>query len=337
MIVLAAADKFKGTATAAQVCAAIGHACWELGIDCIERPMADGGEGTLDALGGPNRVTTVTGPLGDPVDAQWRLHKGVAVIEMARASGLTLVGGATGNDAMAATTQGTGELIDTALDAGARKIIVCLGGSATTDGGLGAVRAIHAPARLKAVEFLVACDVDTEFVDAAEVFAPQKGATPAQIELLRKRLERLQQMYEHDYGVDVSELNGAGAAGGLAGGLAALGATLVNGFDLVAEEVGLYDLVKTVDYVITGEGFVDEQSFDGKVVGSMCDLAEDAGIAMATICGDIDDELSDDNRQRANAHSLTTLFGEDDAMSRPLQLIEEVATMILQKITAAEQ
>ena len=337
MIVLAAADKFKGTATAAQVCAAIGHACWELGIDCIERPMADGGEGTLDALGGPNRVTTVTGPLGDPVDAQWRLHKGVAVIEMARASGLTLIGGAEKNDAMAASTQGTGELIDTALDAGAKKIIVCLGGSATTDGGLGAVRAIHAPARLKAVEFLVACDVDTLFVDAAEIFAPQKGATPAQVDLLRKRLERLQQMYERDYGVDVSSLIGAGAAGGLAGGLAALGATLVNGFDLVAEEVGFYDLIKTVDYVITGEGFVDDQSFDGKVVGSICDLADEAGIPVATICGEVDDALPNDLRIRAHAHSLTALFGEHDAMTRPLQLIEEVATTILKNAIAAAE
>jgi glycerate 2-kinase len=332
VIVLAAADKFKGTATAQQVCAAIGHACWELGIDCIERPMADGGEGTLDVLGGPNKITTVTGPLGDPVDAKWRLHKGVAIIEMARASGLTLIGGAEGNDAMAASTQGTGELIDTALDAGAKKIIVCLGGSATTDGGLGAVRAIHAPARLKAVEFLVACDVDTPFVEAAEVFAPQKGATPAQVELLRKRLERLQQMYERDYGVDVSVLNGAGAAGGLAGGLAALGATLVNGFDLVAEEVGFYDTIKTVDVVITGEGFVDEQSFDGKVVGGVCDLAEDAGICVATICGDIDADIPGDLRARANAHSLTALFGEEKAMSIPLQLIEEVATEVLRKI-----
>lgn len=333
MIVLAAADKFKGTATAAQVCAAIGHACWELGFDCVERPMADGGEGTLDVLGGPNRVTTVTGPLGDPVDAQWRLHKGTAVIEMARASGLMLVGGASGNDAMAATTQGTGELIDTALDAGAKKIIVCLGGSATTDGGLGAVRAIHAPARLKAVDFLVACDVETSFVDAAEIFAPQKGATPAQVELLRKRLERLQQMYERDFGVDVGTLVGAGAAGGLAGGLAALGANLVNGFDLVAEEVGLYDTINTVDFVITGEGFVDEQSFDGKVVGSVCDLAADAAIPVATICGEIDEELTKDHRQRANVYSLSALFGEEQAMSQPLQLIEEVATKILRDYT----
>jgi len=123
MRVLAAVDKFKGTATAAQVAAAIGHACWELGHDCVELPVADGGEGTLEALGGPNRVSTVTGPLGDPVQAEWRFHRGTAVIEMARASGLTLVGGAERNDAMAATTTGTGELIDMALDSGVKKII----------------------------------------------------------------------------------------------------------------------------------------------------------------------------------------------------------------------
>jgi len=332
MIVLAAADKFKGTATAAQVCAAIGHACWELGVDCIERPMADGGEGTLDVLGGPNRITKVTGPLGDPVDAHWRLHKGVAIIEMAQASGLAVVGGAASNDAIAATTQGTGELIDTALDAGAKKIIVCLGGSATTDGGLGAIRAIHAPARLKAVEFLVACDVETLFVDAANVFAPQKGANNAQVALLRNRLERLQQMYVSDYGVDVSTLIGAGAAGGLAGGLAALGATLINGFDLVAEEVGLYDTITQVDLVITGEGFVDEQSFEGKVVGSVCDLAHDANIPVATICGDVIADLDVQLRDHIQPHSLTELFGEDEAMARPLQLIEEIATQIVRDI-----
>jgi len=175
------------------------------------------------------------------------------------------------------------------------------------------------------------------FVDAAEIFAPQKGATPAQVDLLRKRLDRLQQMYERDYGVDVSTLIGAGAAGGLAGGLAALGATLVNGFDLVAEEVGFYDLIKTVDFVVTGEGFVDEQSFDGKVVGSVCDLAEEAGIPVATICGEVDDALPDDLRIRAHAHSLTTLFGENDAMTRPLQLIEEVATAVLKDAIAAAE
>lgn len=329
MIVLAAADKFKGTATAAQVCAAIGHACWELGIHCIERPMADGGEGTLDVLGGPNRTTKVTGPLGDPVDAQWRFHKGVAIIEMARASGLSLVGGAEKNDAIAATTQGTGELIDTALDAGAKKIIVCVGGSATTDGGLGAIRAIHAPARLKAVDFLVACDVETTFVEAAEVFASQKGASPREVELLRKRLKRLQQMYDDNYGVDVGNLVGGGAAGGLAGGLAALGATLINGFDLVAEEVGMYDLVKTVDLVITGEGFIDEQSFEGKVVGSMCDLAHDANVPAMSICGDVADDLAEEFIRLAQPHSLVQKFGEAEATTAPLQCIEQLAVQIL--------
>src|SRR5207244_3493122 len=111
-----------------------------------------------------------------------------AVIEMAAASGLTLAGGSADNDAMAASTTGTGELIDMALDAGAKRIIVCLGGSATTDGGLGAVRAIHAPHRVRGVQLLVACDVRTRFVDAAAVFGPQKGASPAQVKLLTGRL-----------------------------------------------------------------------------------------------------------------------------------------------------
>ncbi|MGE0140981.1 MAG: glycerate kinase, partial [Ilumatobacteraceae bacterium] len=125
---MAAVDKYKGSATAREVAAAIGHACWELGHDCTEVPVADGGEGTLEALGGANRSSTVTGPLGEPVEAEWRLHREVAVIEMARASGLALIGGAEHNDAMAATTAGTGELIDQALDAGAKKVIVCVGG-----------------------------------------------------------------------------------------------------------------------------------------------------------------------------------------------------------------
>lgn len=128
------------------------------------------------------------------------------------------------NDPVAATTTGTGELIDAALDLGASRIIVCLGGSATTDGGLGAVKAIQTPARLKGVEFVVACDVTTPFADAAKVFGAQKGASPAQVQFLTTRLERLVQVYKETYDVDISALAGAGAAGGLAGGLAALGA-----------------------------------------------------------------------------------------------------------------
>jgi len=332
MHVLAAADKFKGTATAQQACAAIGHACWELGVDCTEIPMADGGEGTLDALGGANKTTLVTGPLGDPVKAAWRLHKGVAIIEMARASGLTLIGGAKHNDAIAASTTGVGELIDTALDTGVDKIIVCLGGSATTDGGYGAIRAIHAPARLRGVEFLVACDVDTLFTEVAEVFAPQKGATRTQVRLLTNRLERLAQMYSQQYGVDVSMTPGAGAAGGLAGGLMALGATLVPGFDLVADELGLHDAVRNADFVITGEGLLDELSFHGKVVGGVCDIAAEYQKPVATICGDVDDELSNDMRDAAHPFSLVQHFGDDASRSRVLHCIEDAARRIVENV-----
>jgi glycerate kinase len=327
--VLAASDKFKGTATAAQVCAAIGHACWNLNIDCVEIPMADGGEGTLEVLGGANRVTTVAGPLGHPVQAEWRLHRGVAVIEMARASGLTLVGGASQNDAVAASTTGTGQLIDIALNEGAKKIIVCLGGSATTDGGYGAMRAITTPARLLAVDFLVACDVDTLFIDAARVFGPQKGATPSQVNLLSGRLERLAQMYESEHGIDVTELAGSGAAGGLAGALAALGATLMPGFDIVAEEVDFDEAIQNTDLVITGEGLLDDTSFDGKVVGSVRDYAQDANTDVAAIVGDIDEAMDMSQLRDMRITNLTTQFGADDSKNQVLRCIEEAAREML--------
>ena len=332
MRVLAAADKFKGTASAAQICAAIGHACWALNIDCTEIPMADGGEGTLDVLGGPNRTTLVTGPLGQPVEAAWRLHRGVAVIEMARASGLTLAGGPAKNDPLNATTQGVGELIDTALNAGAKKIIVCLGGSATTDGGLGALKAIGTPARLLAVEFLVACDVDTLFTDAAKVFAPQKGATPAQVGMLTGRLEQLAQRYERDYGINVARMPGSGAAGGLAGGLAALGAKLIPGFDIVAEENGFDEAVKEHDIVITGEGLLDDTSFDGKVVGSVFDYAQDAKKRTLAIVGDIDEAMDSPLRAEIETISITEMFGADMALQQVLRCVEDATTDVLKKL-----
>jgi glycerate kinase len=327
MRVVAAVDKFRGTATAAQVAAAIGHACWELGHECVEVPVADGGEGTLDVLGGANRTSLVTGPLGDTVQAAWRMHRSTAVIEMARASGLDLVGGADGNDAIAASTVGTGELIDLALDAGAKKIIVCLGGSATTDGGFGALRAIHAPQRLRGIELLVACDVRTMFLDAPEVFAPQKGASPAQVRMLRGRLERLAQVYRQEYGVDVTTIEGAGAAGGLAGGLAALGGKMVPGFDLVADELDLDDIVRAADLVITGEGHIDLQSFEGKVVGKVQQMAANHGVEVAAIAGIVDNEVVD----RVCHVSLDREYGLDRAVHEPLWCIERAAAKLLQR------
>ena len=325
MRIIAAVDKFRGTATAAEVAAAIGSAGWELGHDVVEIPVADGGEGLLDVLGGPNRTSTVTGPLGTPVDAGWRHRDRTAIIEMARAAGLQLAGGPDNNDPMGATTTGVGELILQAVAAGARRIIVGLGGSATTDGGLGAVRAIGSPARLAGVELLIACDVETRFTDAAPVFAPQKGASPAQVDLLRNRLERLVQMYRDEFGVDVADLPGAGAAGGLAGGLAALGGRIVGGFDLVADEVGLHDAIEGADLVITGEGHLDAQSFDGKVVGGVAAIAAEHGVPVVAICGVADDDVVDS----LPTHQLIAIVGEDDAFSRPPASISRVAADVI--------
>ncbi len=288
--------------------------------------MADGGDGLLDVLGGANRTTTVTGPLGDPIEAGWRLSKETAVIEMARASGLTLIGGADLNEPLDATTTGTGELIDHALDAGARRIIVGLGGSATTDGGFGAIRAISAIARLKRVELLVACDVTTTFTDAATVFGPQKGASPAQIEMLTRRLERLVQMFRDDFDVDVASVPGGGAAGGLGGALAALGGRLVPGFELVADELDLYDHLEGADLVITGEGCLDDTSFAGKVVGGVARIAADMGIDVLAVVGSVADGTDVDGVETL---SLVDIVGEEIARREPKRAIEDAVAQWL--------
>jgi glycerate kinase len=286
MRVVVAPDKFRGTVTAAEAADAMAAGVRQAGHRAVTVPLADGGEGLLDVLGGSNRITSVSGPLGDDVDARWRYERGTAVIEMARASGLALVGGPEGNDAMAASTYGTGELIAAALEAGARRVIVGVGGSATTDGGLGAQRALLS-SRLRGVELVVACDVRTTFVDAAEVFAPQKGASRPQVELHKRRLQRLADVYVEEHGVDVRAQIGSGAAGGLAGGLAALGATLMSGFELVAEELALDEHLDGADLVVTGEGLVDDGSFDGKVVGGVIDWAAEAGVPVLVVAGEV--------------------------------------------------
>src|SRR5260221_868652 len=156
MHMLACPDKFRGTLSAREAAAAIAAGARRAGWEAVEMPLADGGEGTLDVLGGANRTTVVTGPLGDPVEASWRLEDGVALIEAAQACGLTLAGGAEGNDPLAATSRGVGELIAAAIAEGAERIVVAVGGVASTDGGADAVAALGG--RL-AVPTEVACDV----------------------------------------------------------------------------------------------------------------------------------------------------------------------------------
>ena len=331
MHVVVASDKFRGTATAAEVGRAVAAAVEATGVTCDVVQVADGGEGFLDAMGGANRTTLVTGPLGDPVEAAWRISGGQAVVEMAQASGLALVADGE-HDPVAASTYGTGELIGAAIDAGAKRVLVGVGGSATTDGGFGALRALYPLQRLRGIDIRVACDVRTRFVDAADVFAPQKGATPTQVELLRRRLERLAEVYTEDYGVDVSDLEGSGAAGGLAGGLAAVGATLERGFELVADEVDLFGHLEGTDLVITGEGFVDAGSFEGKVVGGVLALAGEMGVPALVIAGELFDEVDvlrlagEMNPAGVSAVSLVERFGDRRARRNTLACLAEVVT-----------
>ncbi len=323
---VAAPDKFRGTATATQVAKAVAGAAERCRWSCDQVPVADGGEGTLEALGGTPRHTTVHGPLGDPVEAEWRMHaSGTAVVEMARASGIDLVGGPEGNDPLRASTRGTGELLAAAIDAGATRVIVGVGGSATTDGGLAALTALNPGRRLRGVEVVVACDVTTRFVDAAEVFAPQKGATAAQVALLRRRLQRLAEVYVRDYGVDVRDLPGSGAAGGLAGGLAAAGAILVPGFELVAETLDLAERIAGADLVVTGEGHLDAESFAGKAVGGVVGLASEAGVPVLVVVGGADPtDLLPDLPLGVTVVSLVERFGLEEATWDPIGCIDAV-------------
>ncbi len=325
--VLAAPDKFRGTATAREVAAAVARAAADTGWTCDEAPVSDGGEGFGDVLGGHRRPRKVRGPLGEPVMAEWRMLEDgrTAVVEMATASGLMLAGGPDGNDPIRADTSGTGELIAAAVKEGATRVLVGLGGSATTDGGWGALQVLEPHSRLRGVELLVACDVTTRFVQAAEVFSPQKGASPAQVRLLARRLERLVQLYRERFGVDVSILPGAGAAGGLAGGLAAIGATLLPGFEVVADALDLAARIEEADLIVTGEGFLDEQSFNGKAVGGVAELAEAAGVPLLIVAGEV-----------VIGHgvwscSLVERFGRARALADPAGCIEEVVASELSR------
>ena len=312
------------------MCASIGDVAWEAGWSFDAVPLGDGGEGTLEALaaqGGILRTTTVSGPLGDAVSAAWLLRGSTAFIEMARASGLELVGGAEGNDALDASTFGTGELMVAALGNGAKRLVVLLGGSATTDGGFGALRAMEPLPRFRGAQIVVACDVETRFVDAAAVFGPQKGASSLQVNLLTRRLQRLADVFRDERGIDVRDVPGSGAAGGLAGGLLSIGASLVSGFALVAEETGLHEKLSRADLVVTGEGFVDEQSFNGKVVGGVCEAALEAGIGVLVIGGNIEVGLDVPEHLRASVRCLVSLvdrFGEEKAWGEPVQCVRRV-------------
>ncbi len=283
---LVAPDSFKGTFSAREVAAAVAAGLREAGREARELPVADGGEGTMevlvDALGGEVRRNIVSDPLGRPVEAAFALlPDGSAVVEMAQASGLSLVEEAD-RDAWAASTRGTGELIAAAVRAGASRVVVTVGGSATTDGGAGALEALADMGLGPGLELDVVCDVRVPFEDAPRVFGPQKGADPALVKRLEQRLDELAATFPRDPRGEPM----TGCAGGLSGGLwAAHGATLVPGAPYVLDAIGFDALMRESAFVVTGEGSLDEQTLEGKIVGELATRCRQGGVACHAIVG----------------------------------------------------
>jgi len=332
MKIVVAPQSFKGSLNAREVAQAMAEGIRRVlpDIEIILVPMADGGEGTVQALvystHGRLMSVEVTGPLGDKVIAEWGLlGDGVsAVVEMAAASGITLVPPERLNPLLA-TTYGTGELIKAALDAGCRKLIIGIGGSATNDGGAGMAQALGArllddkgkelprggaalaklqridvsglDSRVAGCEVTVASDVTNPLVGpegASRVYGPQKGATGEMCQQLDEALANYARVIKNDLGIDVIDMPGAGAAGGLGAGLVAfLGARLMSGIDIVSQAVGLIDHLKGASLVFTGEGRMDAQTLFGKTTAGVAARAMDLKVPVVAIVG----ELAGDYRE----------------------------------------
>jgi len=285
---LVAPDSFKGTFSAHEAAEAIAAGIEAAGATADRCPVADGGEGTMEvllgALGGERRWAQAHDPLRRPIDAEFGLlaDGNTAVVEAARACGLTLIA-PEDRDPVRADTYGAGELIAAAVEAGASKVLVAVGGSATTDGGRGALEALHERGALEAVARLgVLCDVEAAFEDAARLFAPQKGADADAAGRLSRRLETLAAELPRDpRGVPMG-----GCAGGLSGGLWAHGAELRPGAAFVLGAVGFDARLAAADAVIAGEGRLDSQSLGGKIVGEIARRCAEAGKPLHLIVGE---------------------------------------------------
>ena len=329
MKIVIAPDGFKGNLSALQVARAIDKGIRRVVPDALTtlKPMADGGEGTVqamvDATGGKVMTTEVTDPLGGRVSAHWGLlsDKVTGVIEMASASGLPLVPPEKRNPLLT-TTYGTGELILAALESGCRKLIIGIGGSATNDGGAGMAQALGArlldstgaelpfggaalanlehidvtnlDSRLADCEVLIASDVSNPLCGAhgaSAVYGPQKGATPEMVTQLDAALAHYADVIQRDLGIKVKDVSGAGAAGGLGAGLIVfLKAELIPGIDIVIQATNLVEHLKDADLVFTGEGRLDSQTARGKVPTGVAKRAKEFGLPVIAIAGEILDD-----------------------------------------------
>ncbi|MXX79952.1 MAG: glycerate kinase [Chloroflexi bacterium] len=369
MRVLIAPQEFKGSLTAVEAVDAIQVSVARVMPDAeIDRaPLADGGPGTVEAIvhaaRGRTSIARVDGPLGAPVDACWgRIDDGrCAVIEMAAASGLTLLS-AGELDVDRASTYGTGQLIVHALDSGVERILIGVGGSATNDGGACMAEALGAvlldehdrrlpsggaalarlaridvrqlDPRLDRTDIRVLCDVRNPLLGpkgASAVYGPQKGAKPAQVAQLDRALANYAAIVERDLGVRVADIPGGGAAGGLAAGLVAFcGATLQSGFDAVADAVGLADRVAQADLVITGEGRLDTQSAYGKTVAGVAALSRSLNVPCLAVAGLIEGDAAVSgiaDREASTPEGVSV----EDAMTRADELVRDAVVRLLQR------
>jgi glycerate kinase len=364
--VLIAPDKFKGTLTAVQVAKAIRTGVRSAHPDAETElcPVADGGDGTAEtlfvALGGTRSTRVVSGPLGARVEAPvYLLEDGRAVIEMAQASGLALLGAA--RDPLGASSLGTGELIAAVLEQlpPGGELLVAIGGSASTDGGTGAARAlgwrfvdasgrdlalgggalvdlngIEPPGDAVSATVTGVSDVDNPLVGpagAARVFAPQKGADADEVALLERGLEVLAGRIQSDLGVEVASIPGGGAAGGMGAGLVAFfGGRLQPGFEAVAAAVGLKEAIARADVVVTGEGSLDQQSLAGKAPIGVSRMAAGAGVPCLAIAGRLELEpvqLAEAGVSRA--FDLVAEIGERRALEDSAAAVSEGAAALL--------
>ncbi|AGF71164.1 glycerate kinase [Corynebacterium halotolerans] len=294
MRILITPDSFKGTYSSPEVAAAVGTGVAAAGATPVPLPVADGGEGTFTALCQTLRAQIVEvpsrNPWGVPLTAGIGMTPdGTAIVELAQASGITVPHDGP-RDPVAASTYGTGMLISAAVHYGARKILVAAGGSATTDGGAGAVQAIEDGGGLGDASIVVLSDVTTTFTDAAKIFGPQKGADPAMVELLTARLQE----QAREFPQDPTGVARTGAAGGFSGGLwAHYGAELVSGADYILDAIAFDTRLREADAVVVGEGRLDSQTGEGKIIEAILRRVrrDERELPVIAIVGSVSEDL----------------------------------------------
>lgn len=357
MRILCAFDKFKDSISAFQAGEAINSALQNFNFSFQNIPLADGGEGFLQVLTQPlklqKKTLSVIGPLGDVIESSYGFTKDLSVIEMSQVCGLNLIADYSKRNPMRTNTFGLGHLIKDSIDSGRKRILLGIGGSATNDAGLGALQALGLKIRCKKqdgieyeiqdivvgsdlesitsidssflpkdIQIDVACDVTNPFIGpkgAVSIFSKQKGASPDDQVVLERGMKNIANLILKSTGVDVSDMEGAGAAGGVAGGFVSfLNARLVKGSVLIANTLDLEESIKNSDLIFTGEGCFDQQTEDGKVVSTVLSLCKKYNKKCVTVCG------KNEVKGSTNVYDLLSMFEFQESMKNTFSCIEKL-------------